>query len=320
MNEKQQGMGILAAVTAYLLWGILPLYWKLFEGVTPAVILAHRIVWSLVFMILVLLCMRQLGKVAKEIRHTFSHVTSVLTISCAAVLISINWFLFIFAVNSDRVIETSLGYYINPLINVLLATIFLKERLTRWELLSFLLATGGVITITVDYGGIPWIALGLALSFGLYGLIKKTVTVGVWAGLTIETLLMTPFAMLFLLTVGDSSSGHLFESEGVHTVILLLGAGIVTAVPLLLFATGAKRISFSLIGFLQYIAPTIMLFLGVFLFHEPFSQVKLFSFILIWIGLVIFTTSRSRASLVKKKKATLAPEKAPLGTNCPTKM
>lgn len=315
MNDKQ-GFGVLAAITAYLLWGVLPLYWKLLDEVAAVEILAHRIIWALVFMMILLFCLRQLGNVAREIRYTFTHAKSALTVSFAAALISINWFMFIFAVNSNRVIEVSLGYYINPLINVLLATLFLKERLTRWELLSFLLATSGVITMTVDYGGVPWAAFGLALSFGLYGLIKKTITIGVWAGLTIETLLMTPFALLFLLgSTGDSSLGRLFVSEG-STMLLLLGSGVVTAVPLLLFATGARCISFSLLGFLQYLAPTIMLILGVFLFQEPFSQIKLFSFILIWIGLVIFTVSRSRASFLKKRReVALATGQAPLDQN-----
>ncbi|WP_017725900.1 EamA family transporter RarD [Halalkalibacterium ligniniphilum] len=305
MNEqqKEQQLGVFAAIGAYLLWGVLPLYWKFLDNVQSKEVLAHRIVWSLLFMVVVLLLMGKLRYVMQEIIRTFTNKKSAVAITCAAVLITINWFVFIFAVNTDRVIEASLGYYINPLINVLLATIFLKERLNRLELFSFLLATSGVLYMTVHYSSIPWTALLLASSFGVYGLIKKVVPIGAWAGLTIETLIMTPFALLFLIYVQVTTpAGGAFLADGLATTLLLMGAGAATAIPLLLFATGARRISFSLIGFLQYIGPTIMLILGVFLFQEPFSQVQLISFSLIWISLLIFTTSRSRAAAKQKRE------------------
>lgn len=295
--KDRQYKGVFAALSAYLLWGVLPLYWKLLDHVPSVEVLAHRFIWSLVFMIVMLICIRKFHSIAKEIQQAFSNRQSAIGILLAAVLICANWFVFISTVNSDRVLEASLGYYINPLVNVLLATIFLKERLSRWELFSFFLATAGVLTMAIHYGRVPWAAILLALTFGFYGLIKKTVPVGEWAGLTIETMLITPFALLFLLFGGGA-----FHTQGASTSLLLMGAGAATAVPLLLFATGARRISFSLVGFLQYIAPTIMLFLGIFLFREPFSYIQLFSFVLIWIGLVIFTASRSRATFSKWKK------------------
>ncbi|MDQ0300034.1 chloramphenicol-sensitive protein RarD [Salibacterium salarium] len=300
MGEKQQGWGVLAAMLAYVSWGFLPLYWKLVGDVPAAEVLAHRIVWSLVFMIVALFLMRKLKGVWGEIKQTFSSRKSGIAISLAAILISINWFIFIFAVNSDRVIEASLGYYINPLINVVLATIFLKEKLSKSEGLAFLLAVAGVVTLTVYYGYLPWAALGLALSFGFYGLIKKTAAVGAWAGLTIETLLMTPFALLFLFFIREGNSAVFHY--GTNTTLFLLGAGAATAIPLLLFAAGAKRISFSLMGFLQYFAPTIMLILGVFLFQEPFSQQQFIAFVIVWTGLLIFTISRSNSTIRSRKR------------------
>lgn len=298
--KNQHELGVLTAVSAYILWGILPLYWKLLDHVPAVEVLAHRFIWSLAFMMVILLCLRRFRGVAREIRQTFSNRRSAIGIFLAAVLICLNWFVFILTVNSDRVIEASLGYYINPLVNVMLATIFLKERLSLWELLSFFLAMTGVLMMTMHYGRMPWAAILLALTFGFYGLMKKTVPVGEWAGLTIETLLIAPFALVFVLWQNSA-----FIVAGASTTLLLMGAGAATAIPLLLFAAGTRRISFSLVGFLQYIAPTIMLILGVFLFQEPFSHVQLFSFAFIWTGLAIFTVSRTRASLSEaKQKAT----------------
>ncbi|WP_026701235.1 EamA family transporter RarD [Salibacterium aidingense] len=301
MGENQQGRGVLAAMLAYVSWGFLPLYWKLVGNVPAEEVLAHRIVWSLVFMLVVLLAARKFKGVWKEIKTTFASRKSGLAITTAAVLISVNWFIFIFAVNSDRVIEASLGYYINPLINVILATIFLKEKLSKAEVLAFLLAAAGVAILTFYYGYLPWAALGLALSFGLYGLIKKTTPVGAWAGLTIETMLMTPFALLFLVFAVESSGIFIYSSS---IIFLLFGAGAATAIPLLLFAAGAKRITLSTMGFLQYFAPTIMLLLGVFLFEEPFSRQQFLSFIIVWTGLIIFTVSRSNTTWRNRKRKT----------------
>ncbi|MCL7747565.1 EamA family transporter RarD [Halalkalibacter alkaliphilus] len=296
MQQSEHQVGVLAATFAYLIWGILPLYWKLLEPVSPGEVLAHRIVWSLVFMILILTVRKQLRSSWREFIYIFTHFRSAVAIILASCFITLNWFVFIWAVNSDRVVEASLGYYINPLINVLLAMLFLKERFTRWQGISIGLAFIGVAVMTIFYGVVPWAALILAVSFGLYGLIKKMVNTGAMIGLTIETLLMTPFALLFLLWLSKQAAySPSFGSLQTETTWLLMGAGAVTAIPLLLFAIGAKRISLSLIGFLQYIGPTIMLFIGIFLYKEPFSQIQLIAFLFIWVGLFIFTTSKTTA-------------------------
>ncbi|MDT8861909.1 EamA family transporter RarD [Alkalihalobacillus sp. MEB130] len=294
MQQSEHQIGVFAAVGAYLIWGVLPLYWKLLEPVSAGEVLAHRIVWSLVIMMLILTVKRQLHSSWKELVHIFTHYRTALGIILASCVITLNWFVFIWAVNSDRVIEASLGYYINPLINVLLAAIFLKERFTRWQSLSVGLAFVGVATMTFFYGVVPWAALFLAFSFAIYGLIKKMVNAGAMVGLTIETLLMTPFALLFLAWLYNQPTyNQAFVSWQNETTWLLIGAGAVTAIPLLLFAIGARRISFSLIGFLQYLAPTIMLMIGIFLYNEPFSQIQFLAFSFIWLGLFIFTTSKT---------------------------
>jgi chloramphenicol-sensitive protein RarD len=294
MQQSEHKLGVLAAIGAYLLWGVLPLYWKLLEPVSAGEVLAHRIVWSLVVMILILAIRKQLKSGLKELVSIFKSLRSAIGIIVASCFITLNWFVFIWAVNSDRVIEASLGYYINPLINVLLAMLFLKEHFTRWQTLSLVLAFIGVTVMTIYYGVMPWAALILAFSFGMYGLMKKLVNVGAMIGLTIETLLMTPFALLFLVSVHRQPNFEgAFVSFQSETTWLLIGAGAVTAIPLLLFAIGARRISLSLIGFLQYIGPTIMLLLGIFLYNEPFSIVQFVAFVFIWIGLFIFTTSKT---------------------------
>ncbi|BAB07585.1 EamA family transporter RarD [Halalkalibacterium halodurans] len=301
--KNQQKTGVIAAISAYLIWGFLPLYWKLVDEVPASEMLAHRIVWSLGFMVILLAVMKKNRQVMREILDTLANKKTAFGITVAAILISMNWFIFIYAVSSDKVIEASLGYYINPLINVLLAIVFLRESLSKWEVASFLLAAAGVLNITLHYGSFPWVAFALAISFGVYGLIKKVVSLSAWASLTIETLIMTPFALLFLLYIPLSGGASAFSLNHLSTAWLIIASGAATALPLLLFATGAKRISFSLIGFLQYLAPTIMLMLGVFLFQEPFSRVQFVSFLLIWTGLIIFTISRSRTAGRLKKEA-----------------
>lgn len=297
-KQSQYVMGVLAAGLSYLIWGFLPLYWKAVGTVPAGEVLAHRIIWSLVFMIFLLLLLGKWKVVAAEIKAICRHKKQAAGVIIASVLISINWLIYIFAVESNHVVEASLGYYINPLFNVFLATFFLKERLNKAEWLSVAIAAAGVLWLTVYYGSFPWAALTLAATFGVYGLIKKKIPVGAWTGLTLETFIMAPFALIFLFFF-NSGAVPLAE-EQLSTVLLLMGAGVVTAVPLLLFAAGTKRISFTLVGFLQYIAPTIMLLLGLFVFHEPFDASQLFAFSLIWVALIIFSWSRSRDMLARR--------------------
>ncbi|WP_028546615.1 EamA family transporter RarD [Paenibacillus taiwanensis] len=305
MNIKQSpyAMGVLATGLSYLLWGVLPIYWKSIGAVPAEEVLAHRIIWSLVFMVVVLLAAGKFKGVMTEIKAVFTNKRQASSMILAAILISVNWLVFIFAVKSDHVLEASMGYYINPLLNVFLATLFLKERLNKVEWASVVIAGTGVLCLTVYYGKFPWAALILATTFSFYGLIKKKVKVSVWTGLTIETLIIAPFALIYLLFF-DRSGVSMWDQD-MTTIILLIGTGIVTAIPLLLFAAGAQRISFTLVGFLQYMAPTIMLLLGLFLFHEPFSQAQLFAFILIWLALLLFSVSRTREMLRRKAESRL---------------
>ncbi|MGA9287701.1 MAG: EamA family transporter RarD [Anaerobacillus sp.] len=291
--DQEQTIGIASGAGAYFLWGILPLYWKLLAGVPSEEVLAHRIIWSFVFMIVILLVLGKLSSFQKELLAIFKQPKKLTAIAFASLFITINWYAFIWAVNHDHVIQTSLGYYINPLISVLLGILFLKERLSFWQLISFALAAIGVLNLVFRFGEIPWVSLILAMSFGLYGLLKKTARLNALTGLTIETLLITPFALIYLMSVRSSLSDALYMNN-VSTLSLLLGAGIVTAIPLLLFASGANRISLSMIGFLQYIAPTLMLIQGVFLYGESFTSAHMVSFALIWAALVIFTLARTK--------------------------
>lgn len=291
--DKQQAAGIASGAGAYLLWGILPLYWKLVSEVPSEAVLAHRIIWSFVFMIIIFLVMGKVSSLWKDFISISKQPKKMISISFASLFISINWFAFIWAVNHDHVIQTSLGYYINPLISVLLGILFLKERLSFWQFISVLLATIGVLNLVFQFGEIPWVSLILAMSFGFYGLLKKTAKIGAMVGLTIETMMITPFALAYLALTTNGIGEALYTSD-INLMLLLLGAGVITAVPLLLFATGANRISLSLIGFLQYIAPTLMLIQGVFLYGEPFTTAHAISFSLIWIALLIFTLSRTK--------------------------
>ncbi|EUJ48070.1 EamA family transporter RarD [Paenilisteria rocourtiae] len=300
-TEKEKLKGILAAIGAYLIWGVLPLYWKMADDVPASEILAYRIIWSFVFMVVIIAILGKTKEVWTEIFSIFKRPKLILAISVAAVLITANWFIFIFTVNDGHVISASLGYYINPLINVLLATIFLKEKLSRGEMLAVLSAAIGVLILAIHQGVFPWAAISMAVTFGLYGLIKKLVPISAWGGLTIETLIMAPFAFIFLLFFAQDAFMHF----GFDTNLVLFGAGVVTAIPLLLFATSARRISYVMLGFIQYVGPTLMLILGVFVFHEAFDKTQLIAFLFIWAALLIFTISNVIITS-KLKKASLS--------------
>ncbi|MCM3620200.1 EamA family transporter RarD [Sutcliffiella horikoshii] len=302
-ENREFGIGVVFAGLSYILWGVLPLFWKMVDGVPAGEILAHRIVWSLVFMLLILAALRKIPSFAGELKSLIKNRKRLIGISLASIFISINWGLYIWAVNADRVIEASLGYYINPLVSILLAVIVLKEKLSGLQTVSIILAGAGVLVLTFSFGTFPWVAIMLALSFAFYGLIKKMVQVGALVGLAIETLLITPFALLFLSYVhGVSGVGGAFGGEVGITLLLLL-SGVVTAIPLLLFASGAKRIPLSMVGLLQYFAPTIKLIMGVYLFHEPFTDAHLIAFACIWMALGIYTYTLMRGWRLKRSVA-----------------
>ena len=213
-------------------------------------------------------------------------------IAAAAILISINWLVFIWAVNNNHIVESSMGYYINPLLTILLGTVVLKEKRDRWQTLSIVLAFTGVAYFTYQFGSLPWVAITLAVSFALYGLVKKMSPLNSLVGLTAETIMVAPFAVLYLIYQGSTSTTY--ESISISTIVLILLSGVVTSIPLLLFAKGAKRVSLTTLGFVQYITPTISLLIGVFVYGETFTLAHRICFVLIWISLLIYSTTRKK--------------------------
>jgi chloramphenicol-sensitive protein RarD len=276
--------GILDAIGAYTLWGILPIYWKALQTVPALEILCHRTVWSLVLVLLVLAARRRWSWIATSLRRP----RTLVLFFASACLLGANWFIYIWAVNSGHVVDSSLGYFINPLVSVLLGVIFLHERLRRWQAAAVVIAAAGVLYLTVGVGAFPWIGLLLAGSFGTYGLLRKTAPLGSLEGLALETALLSLPALGYLLTL-EGTGGAAFGHESAATSLLLAGAGAVTAFPLLLFATAARSITLATVGILQYIAPTLQFLLGVLAYHEPFSPARLAGFAIIWLALAIYT-------------------------------
>ncbi|MGQ5523122.1 EamA family transporter RarD [Chitinimonas sp. PSY-7] len=276
--------GILYACAAYFIWGLLPLYLKALKHVPALEILLHRMIWSLVFLAIIL----AVKKHWEWLKPALSNRKVILRFVASAGVLSVNWFIYIWAVNAGRVVDASLGYFINPLVNVMFGYFLLHERLRPAQWGAIAVAAAGVLWLTVQAGQLPWIGLMLAASFGTYGLLRKTAPLGALEGLSLETLLLTPFAMAWLSwLIAQGQSG--FVNGDVATHWLLIAAGPITAIPLLLFAAGARRIPMSLLGLLQYIGPTLQMGLGVFLWHEPFGTEKLIGFALIWSALVLYT-------------------------------
>lgn len=304
MKEQNIKKGVLYGLGAYLLWGFLPIYWKLLESASAEVVLAHRIIWSFVFMILFITITKRLKSFIKECKRILRHKRTILIISAASLIISANWLIFIWAVQAGYVIQTSLGYYINPLMSVLLGVLFLKEKLSPAQIISFLLAGIGVVYLTISYGVFPWISLSLAITFAVYGLLKKIVHLSSTFSLAIETLIVTPVALIYLLSMYGVDLGFVNGSAGTNGLLMI--SGIATAVPLLLFGSSVQFIPLSMVGFLQYIAPTIMLFIGVFLFGEEFTSAHLFTFSLIWISLILYMST----SIQKREKTNIKQEKS----------
>ncbi|TVY00393.1 EamA family transporter RarD [Cohnella terricola] len=283
--------GLLNAICAYIIWGLLPLYWKWFETVPAGEILSHRIVWSFVFVAGLI----TLQKRWKELKLVLKDRGTLLPLIASSILITVNWLVFIWAVNNGHVVETSLGYYLTPLINVALAIVFLREKPTGGQWLAIVLAGAGVVLITVDYGSFPWVSISLALSFGLYGLVKKRVKIDASLGLMTETAIVVPVALVFWSYLGVSHASTVW-SLPVGSLALLLLSGVATALPLLLFAKAAKSLTLSLLGFVQYIGPTLTLILSVTVFKETVSHVMLISFALIWSALIVYAMASIRAA------------------------
>jgi chloramphenicol-sensitive protein RarD len=276
--------GLASAGAAFLIWGLSPLFWKMLVRVPAGQLLAHRVLWAAVILVVLLGLKRRLS----EITTLFNDRATLLVLALTTALISSNWLIYIWAIVTDRIIQASLGYYINPLVTVLLGMLILKERLTRAQWLSFGLAAAGVGSMIWQQREVPWIALSLALSFGFYSLLRKQVRAQAVAGLAIETCILAPVALAYLAGAELTSTGA-FGRLGSGTNLLLLSSGLVTALPLLLFTYGARRLTLTTVGFLQYSAPTLQLLLAVFLYREPFTTLHLAAFVLIWVALVIFS-------------------------------
>lgn len=276
------------AVVAYSLWGLLPIYWKLLGAVPAIEVLTHRIVWSLGFIAVLLFARRGWRRTLGFLRDRETRGAMLLSTA----LIATNWFIFIWAVSADRVTEASLGYYINPLLNVALARVFLGERLRPLQGVAVALAAIGVVTLTVMRGELPWVSVVLAVSFALYGLVRKRTPVGAVEGLAIETGLVTPLAIGYLLLLSPPL-GHLVTADPV-TVGLLVGAGVITAVPLLAFAGAARRLRYTTLGMIQYLAPTLQLGCAVLLYGEAFTEAHAITFGLIWIAVLLYVIDMLR--------------------------
>ena len=273
-------LGLLFGVSSYVLWGLFPLYWPLLKPATALEIVSHRAVWTLAFCLVAL----ALGKELRSTFALFKKPTVLARLALSTILISVNWITYIWAVNHEHVVEAALGYYINPLIIIAFGVILLKEKMRKLQWASVSIAAIGVAVLTYDYGRLPWVALALALSWGSYGLVKKQLNLGALEGLTVETSLSLPFYGGYLIWLALEGTGQLGQQVGGS--FLLISAGIVTAIPLLLFNGSTTRLPYTIIGLLQYITPTIQFSLGVWLNHEPMPTARWAGFIIIWIALI----------------------------------
>jgi chloramphenicol-sensitive protein RarD len=283
--ESIARVGALYAVIAYTAWGLLPIYWKFFGQIPAIEVLSHRIIWSMVFLSALLVLQQRRSEIS-QLWHSPRQLGILLA---TALLLTFNWGLYIYAVNADRVVETSLGYFINPLVSVMLGFVFLKERLHAGQKIAVALAALGVANFVWQFGAVPWIALALAFSFAFYGLLRKVVAVAPLVGLAVETLLITPIALTLVGYWAATGVGHL----GINWMptLLFIGAGVTTSLPLLWFNNAAKRLRLSTLGFFQYIAPSLQLILGVFLYHEPFTQTHAITFGLIWLAIAVYSAT-----------------------------
>ncbi len=301
--KRENAMGISSIVGAYILWGILPIYWKLLDGVPALEILAHRVIWSFVFVLIIVALLKR-----KQLKSFFQvemrQKKTWIGLIFASLLISINWLTYIVAVNTNHIVEASLGYYINPLVSVLLGVFVLREKINKLQTFSFVLAGVGVLYMTLSLGKLPWVSLVLALSFGFYGLAKKLIKVDSTLGLLLETLFALPLALIFLTYLGVKGQ-HSFGIGSLENNLLLIGSGIATGIPLLWFGLGAQKIPLNLLGFLQYIAPTIGLILGVLMYGEPFTKAHIVTFACIWAAIALFSFSNIQQMMKKRNVTTI---------------
>lgn len=289
--DKNYRLGVLYGLGAYFIWGVLPIYWRQIQHVDALEILASRFIWSAVFVFLLLAATGKGGVFIRETRAIFASARSALCMIAAAIVIAFNWGIFIWAVEAGRIVETSMGYYINPLVSVLFGMLFLREKLDRLQIIAVLCAAAGIAFIIARNGSLPWVSAGLAATFASYGLLKKVIRAQALTSIMLETLLISPF-MLGYLHYLSRHGGNVYQSCDARTLFFLLGAGVATAVPLLLFTGCAKLLPLYMVGFMQYLSPSITLLIGVFLYGEAFTWTHAISFGCIWLGLAFFTASQ----------------------------
>lgn len=278
-------------VIAYVFWGFMPIYWKLLDHVSSDEILSGRVIWSFIFTLLLVIVGRNFKQLMMDLKELWGNQKDFWSLVIASYLVTGNWFTYIYAVNAGYIVQTSLGYYINPLLSVVLGIVFFKEKLSKAQQLAVVIAAAGVLILTISYGEIPWIAFTLAITFALYGLIKKSLKINASRGLTIETFFVLPVALIYFGYLVATDKAMFFSSD-LSTVILLILTGVATAVPLIFFAKGTKTMPLYMSGFIQYIAPTIMLLVGIFMYDEQFSKIEFLSFSFIWCALILFTISK----------------------------
>lgn len=294
MRDTKTRSGAIAAVSACVLWGLLPIYWNLLKGASAYEIFTHRVVWSCVFMAFVLLFSGHIQHSLQEAKELFRREHKRLGyIGCASIVISINWLCYIWSVNHGHVLEASIGYYINPLVNVVMGVIFFRERLLPAKKVSLVLALIGILYMIYTASGALWISFLLAITFASYGLFKKLAHVEPVLSVALETLFVTPLCLAYILYIEDIGMGHFGQSLSLS--LLLIGAGAVTATPMALFTKGANLLPLNVLGFLLYVQPTLNFLVGLFIFHEPFDVSRLIGFSFIWLALIVFSLSEKAA-------------------------
>ncbi|WP_045623521.1 EamA family transporter RarD [Vibrio vulnificus] len=297
-EQQKARQGVLLALGAYTMWGIAPIYFKSLAAVSPLEILSHRVVWSF-FLLAALL---HFGRHWRTVRDVLTSKSKMLYLVTTAILVGANWLIFIWAVNANHMLDASLGYYINPLINVLLGMLFLGERLRKLQWFAVTLAACGVLVQLVVFGSVPIVAIALAFSFGFYGLLRKKVSVDAQTGLFIETLVMLPAAAIYLLFIADTPTSNMLANPS-QLNLLLIAAGVVTTLPLLCFTGAATRLKLSTLGFFQYIGPSLMFLLAVLIYGEAFTSDKALTFVFIWGALVVFSFDGLRYRRNSRKTA-----------------